>query len=188
MGISDFMKKMMFVRQFNSENGAISVYELRLVTMAFVSLREIQKEMLEELGGRGVQIIYTSSKKGGYELAKQLSSVMGVSGSKAIDLLVIGCRDLTGWGNFKLVDYKSDEKKAIFQVTNGPFAETKAKAESCHFTRGLIAGAMEQILGGEIDAVETKCASKGDAYCEFVVQPSKNFDTKSQRVKEQLKK
>ena len=186
MGVSDFMKKMMFVRQFSSDNGKITVYDVRLVTLAFISLKEMQEEIISGLGKKGVGIIYNASKKGGYEMAKQLCTVMGLSGSKAVDLLMLGCRELTGWGSFELMDYKPAERKAIFHVTNGPFGEVPSKAENCHFTRGLVAGAMTYIFNSEVDAVETKCMAKGERFCEIVVQPCKDFSADSKLVKEQL--
>jgi len=188
MSISNFMKKMMLVRQFSSDNGKITVYNVRLVTLAFVSLKEIQNEIMAKLGKGGVSILYNSAKKGGYELTKQLCNIMGISGPKAVELLITGCRELTGWGNFELIDYNSSERKAIFHVSNGPFAEVPGSVESCHFARGLIAGALTYVFNSEVDAIETKCASKGSAFCEFVVQPYANLDVSSKLVKEQLEK
>jgi len=42
---------------------------------------------------------------------------------------------------------------------------------SCAFRRGLAAGTFGALLGQEVQCQETKCRSKGDKFCEFIVVP-----------------
>ena len=186
MGLSAFMKKLMFARQFTAGKGRIQAISIRLVSMAFVSLNEIQEEIINELGKKGIQIIYAAAKEGGYALAKQLCMSVGISGKEAVDMLMVGCSDLTGWGEFKLIDYKAEEGHAVFHIFDSPFKEVKSKSPQCHFARGLVAGSLRYIFNKEVDAVETKCISSGAEHCEFIVKPTGQFERNAKIVKEQL--
>jgi len=42
---------------------------------------------------------------------------------------------------------------------------------SCAFRRGLAAGSFGALIGQEVQCQETKCRSKGDKFCEFILTP-----------------
>lgn len=45
----------------------------------------------------------------------------------------------------------------------------KSPKPSCHFTRGLVSGACQHLLGRPTACEETKCVALGDPYCQFEV-------------------
>ncbi|MFH1752210.1 MAG: 4-vinyl reductase, partial [archaeon] len=62
----------------------------------------------------------------------------------------------------------------------------KSKKAICHTLRGYFTGTASNVCGKELEAIETKCMAKGDAFCEFVIKEKSKFDEKSKLFREQL--
>jgi predicted hydrocarbon binding protein len=45
----------------------------------------------------------------------------------------------------------------------------KGRTPVCHFSRGLMTGAIEVVLGRKCESLETSCERKGDKYCEAII-------------------
>ncbi|GAB6087523.1 sigma 54-interacting transcriptional regulator [Alkaliphilus crotonatoxidans] len=78
----------------------------------------------------------------------------------------------------------SDEKIIVqlFECFTCHDMEYLGKA-MCYFEGGILAGAISQICGQEMDAVETHCVALGNNYCQFELTPRVNHDTTENGVK-----
>ncbi len=75
-----------------------------------------------------------------------------------------------GWGRLTLHDLDLVGMKANVRMTDGfECASASTGKPSSHFIRGHIAGAMSAYFRVDVRAVETKCVSASDQYCEFEV-------------------
>lgn len=76
----------------------------------------------------------------------------------------------TGWGRVELQALDLASKKAYIRVDEGFECGglDTGKPES-NFMRGHLSGAMSVFFGEEVRATETKCVSKGDPHCEFMI-------------------
>lgn len=186
MGLGMIFKKFLMARQVEMENGRFAVSGVRLIGSAVSTLVSIQEEVIHDMGNNGVKILYTGGKIGGNELVKKLMKMMGLSGMKTVDLLAIGCTEMLGWGIVSVLKCDFDKNHAVFNVEDSPLGVKRQSKAFCHIERGLIAGAMEEIFGKKMDAVEVKCRSLGHPFCQFDIKPTKEFDPKDTIVREQL--
>ena len=186
MGLGMVFKKFLMARQVEMEKGRFAVSGVRLTGASASTLISIQEEIIQEMGNRGVKILYTGGKVGGNELVKKLMKVMGVSGMKTVDLMATGCTEMLGWGIVSVLKCDFDKKHAVFNVEDSPLGVKRQSKAFCHIERGLIAGSMEEIFGKKMDAIEIKCRSLGHPFCQFDIKPTKEFDPKDPLVNEQL--
>ena len=73
-------------------------------------------------------------------------------------------------------------------LTKSRFAEVygPSKEPIDDIVRGFIAGGASLLFSKDVEAVETKCISKGDRFCEIVVQSKEKFDLSKKLIKNQL--
>jgi predicted hydrocarbon binding protein len=78
----------------------------------------------------------------------------------------------TGWGKIELLDLDRSRNHARIRMDDA-FESTDLNTgkPECYFIAGHLAGALSAFFKSEVKAVETKCRSKGDSYCEFQVSP-----------------
>ncbi len=77
---------------------------------------------------------------------------------------------LGGWGKVSIVNFDLEKKIARIRWTNGVSVRNrKGKTPVCHFGRGILTGAMEQVFGRKCESLEVSCQGKGDRFCEAVI-------------------
>lgn len=96
--------------------------------------------------------------------------------------------ELGGWGEFTIISVNWDKKEALITIKNSPLSEFIGRTTYAvdHVSRGATAGAISLIFKTDIEVLETKCTSKGDTICEFIVKPKEKFSFKKRLVKQQL--
>ena len=89
----------------------------------------------------------------------------------------------------KVLKWNVEDSTMVYRIYDSITAHQYGKIGRCvcHIPRGWFAGAACVFFKGDVDAVETKCQSKGDAFCEFIIKPKNKFDFKNKEVKNQLK-
>jgi len=93
---------------------------------------------------------------------------------------------LLGWGEFKVSTAQlvrmatlRTMKVKVYDCFIAKAIGDKGQA-SCHLLRGFFTGALQALTGGNCSCEETKCLSKGDSYCEFILRRRPQLpDTKS---------
>ena len=74
----------------------------------------------------------------------------------------------TGWGRPELVELDAPHRRAKVRFRNGfECVDTGTGRPASNLIRGHLAGALSIFFGTDVKAVETKCISEGDSYCEF---------------------
>lgn len=59
----------------------------------------------------------------------------------------------------------------------------KGRTAVCHFGRGVLTGAVEEIFGRKCESLETSCQGKGDDYCEAIIGDADVIDRVASGVK-----
>jgi len=78
----------------------------------------------------------------------------------------------TGWGRLELSDLDPRRLRAKLRLEEGfECADVKSGRPESNFIRGHLAGVLSTYFGSDVEAVETKCISKGDPHCEFEISP-----------------
>ncbi|ABR49885.1 sigma54 specific transcriptional regulator, Fis family [Alkaliphilus metalliredigens QYMF] len=102
-----------------------------------------------------------------YSTAKNFGSRLSI---KDYDMLTEKMAEL-GIGQVRIT-LISDEKIIVQLYECFTCGEMEYKGEAiCYFEGGILAGAISNICGQNMDAIETKCNALGDGYCEFELTP-----------------
>jgi len=83
---------------------------------------------------------------------------------------------LLGWGRFEVSTAQLLKMATLRTMKVKVYDCFVAKAlgyngqASCDLLRGFFSGACQTLVGGKFSCEETKCLSKGDQYCEFILR------------------
>jgi len=111
-------------------------------------------------------ILYTAAIKCGVHLYKSVKKEFDTK-EEALNLFSQLKRE-ENWGDvvFREVDLKRRSGKVVIKNSFESVAR-KTKEPSCHFFRGFLAGFLSELFDRTVVVTEEKCASSGDAHCEF---------------------
>ncbi len=150
--------------------GEFSVIEVPAVIVSIETFVHLQKDAEKIMGIDGAAVLlYEAGKKSGERWINRFRKEWGLKDQKFIEAVQNFYAEL-GWGRF---DVKEDNgKELVVSVENSFIARGYGKSgvAVCHFLRGYNAGLAEVLKGKGMDAEETRCAAKGDEFCEFVMK------------------
>ena len=126
--------------------------------------RKIFNVFLEEvsyiMGDASGTVLYMVGKK----IGKILSSEIKRKDSRL--LLFLSLLEEQNYGVFKI---KKQGKEYVITMKKAPRLPGK-KIGTHHFVRGILTGFLELETKQSMYGIETKCRSKGDSYCEFIIK------------------
>lgn len=185
--LDGFFKKLLFSRQIKGEKGNLSILDIPVFILSVNTVVGLQEVIIKELGDFGVGEIYRAGKNAGINLAEEHKKRLNIRGPKLYSLIE-NLVEMGGWGDIAPQNQDYKNSRAIYIFYNSPFPPLyKKRGEcSCHLIRGLIAGVHEVIFEREVDCFESKCKSKGNQFCEFIIKPTTEFDTRDKAVAIQL--
>jgi len=114
----------------------------------------------------------------GRELGISVIKTMQLKTKNPMKLASLGLKhgSLLGWGKFQVTTAQLLKMATLRTMKVRVYDCFVAKAlgysgqASCHLLRGFLSGALHTLTGGTCDCEETKCLSKGDPYCEFILR------------------
>lgn len=111
-------------------------------------------------------ILYTAAIKCGVHLHKRIKRKFDTK-EEALNLFSQLKRE-ENWGDviFRDVDFESGSGKVMVRNSFESVAR-KTREPSCHFFRGFLAGFLSELFNRTVVVTEEKCASRGDAHCQF---------------------
>ena len=84
----------------------------------------------------------------------------------------LGIYSATGWGRPELTELDLAKRKARVKFADSfECSGLSTGAPASSFVRGHLSGCFSAYFGGYVRAVERKCVSKGDPWCEFEISP-----------------
>jgi len=117
-----------------------------------------------------------------YEMGKELGinviHSMREKTKNPLKLASLGLKhaSLLGWGRFQVSTSQLLRMAMLRTMKVKVYDCFIAKAignrgqVSCHLLRGFFTGTLQTLAGGNCSCEETKCLSKGDSYCEFILR------------------
>jgi predicted hydrocarbon binding protein len=145
----------------------------RVVLFGSGTFVELQKESESILGDEASAVFYESGIRAGREAAESVSIERDEKDSELYDVWN-SLWGSNGVGLFKLVEYDYDEssKRGRLVVDDSFIATTYGRSDKavCHFLSGFLAGIFEVLWKTPLICTEMKCWSKGDKYCEFILE------------------
>ena len=167
----------------DSETRHLLVGDDSHVLLSNTIIAELYRQLFTSLGfEETARIIYESTKKGTYQVQKNLIKAYRVTLKGEEDFINRISRlplyvQTYGHGKGSTVERG---KECIFRVKNSVIAEYLKESEwgrpVCHFLAGFFAGMAEAYAElikptSSYSCVETKCIASGDPYCEFRLYP-----------------
>ena len=188
MVLSAILKKLLFVRQFNINDGKITLLgdrQVMLSSSAILELQEIDETKMYDIGKKSslknlVKIVdhakvYSKVKDVFVRKIASLGKKIGESDEGAIKVLQ-DVFNVYGLGEMHLQKLDNRSKQALVMIDGSTIAEEyrkknkkKSSRAVCALTAGVIAGIFSYIFDKKVDCVETKCKAKSGSYCLFKV-------------------
>jgi len=172
-------------RNISEKGSTTSVYErsekkfmrgvIRHLGTEWILLRvEALQGMMAEVNkafGTGARVVwYLAGKGAGKSMADLIRKRVKSDNIEEIGKKVAKIYERCGWGRVQLVMLRQKTGEFLIRVHNNAFARgTRSQTTSCYYLRGLLEGIAEQLTGKHAKTEETKCMSRGDPYCEFVL-------------------
>ena len=186
--LSPLLKKLLFVRQFNMDDGKIEILgnkHIMLSDQAILELQEIDETKFYELMKSSTlkQIndfidhakVYKQVKSvilwDVGKMTKKLSSAEGVV--KASQEIF----NLYGLGSMQIVKLNNEKKQAVVRIKNSTIAKAylkkykkKSKKPVCVITAAVLAGIFTYLFQKQVDAAEDSCLAKRNSSCQFIIK------------------
>jgi uncharacterized protein len=156
----------------DEKQGTLSAYGERFLLIPVKLIHSIEDRLTESFGPiTATSFQYEIGKEGGAQYV-HLAQKVGIGTKSPIDVQRIASSLGThnGWGKVEIVDFDFNKKIARIRWKNGiSVRNRKGKTPVCHFGRGVLTGAVEEIFGRRCESIEVSCQGKGDKFCEAVV-------------------
>jgi predicted hydrocarbon binding protein len=156
---------------YDPAQGALNYKGVRYLLIRPETLAGIQKGILETCGKDGDEKLFGGGFEGGYLSAKKYKEIHQFSDREILEFMIAMGSEI-GWGSFRLVLFDPSAKRIHIAVEHSPFAEAYGRSSGgvCHLIRGVVSGMASVVFGRKCIASETRCHSKGDDRCLFVVE------------------
>ena len=156
----------------DEKKGTLSAYGERFLLIPVKLIHSIEDRLTDNFGPITATIFqYEIGKEGGAQYVR-LAEKVGIGAKSPTDVQRIASSlgTANGWGKVEIVDFDFNKKIARIRWKNGVSVRNRnGKTPVCHFGRGVLTGAVEEIFGRRLESIELSCQGKGDRFCEAVV-------------------
>lgn len=140
--------------------------EARLTTFTLEEMQDLL-DMLRNLGTGGKAIMFNMGYRAGYSLASRIKDLFS-SNREALEYMLLYHESL-GHGSFKIKRYVDGYEAVITAKELFECVGLKMPEPNSHLFRGVLSGFLSKLWNTKVEVKETKCAAKGDEYCEFKI-------------------
>ncbi len=163
-----------------------TVFGERIVMLRKSALKELIRGLIETIGpGAASSILYQVGVRMGRGLSKKhvsLSKELGVDDPfDVVRRIALPLFQSLGYGlgevekrgeDIIVRKYECIECTSLKEILEeNPGLLTGGESPECSMVRGIIEGAVSEIMGVEYESREEKCVARGDEYCELVLTP-----------------
>ena len=170
-----------FSKLLDLKNGKISLMETPVNLIPTSILCEHQKTLIKNLGIKEAYgILYGNSKDGSINYNLSFIKKLGLVDLRKIIDWQTKIVALSGWGEVDIAMVNPKEKNFVAHFKESAFAKSYGKEKYAidFILTGLVAGGLTAATGVDLDAIETKCESMGDQFCEIEVGPKDTVEKK----------
>lgn len=173
--------------RLDPEKGVLTAYDERFLFIPVKLIHSIEDRLVENVGAvTATSFEYEIGKEGGAQYI-QLAEKAGfqLKNQEDIQKIAESLGTLSGWGKLEVVDFDIPRKFARIRWTNGVSVRNrKGKTPVCHFGRGILTGAVQEILDNQCESIEVTCQGKGDRFCEAIIGNPKEIERLADQRKE----
>ncbi len=165
--LSAFIKRLMFARQFDIDNGKIEVLginQIMLSSSVISQLQEIDRKKAFEIIRK---ITFLNISNYGKRLGAKSEGLINV---------VADIYEMFGLGTMEVIDLNKEEKKAIIKIHESTIARSymadriKTSEPACIAISAVLSGMFSYLFDKDVIAVEQNCIVLGRESCEFVIK------------------
>lgn len=169
----------------DEKKGTLSAYGERFLFIPVKLIHSIEDRLTKSLGPiTATSFQYEIGREGGghyIQIAERTG--LDVRSQSGIQQLATLLGTMSGWGRVDVVDFDLQKRLVRIRWKNGvSVRNNKSKTPVCHFGRGILTGAVSEVLGLKCESIEVSCQGKGDSFCEAVVgepkEISRMFETR----------
>ena len=158
--------------EVDQEKGTVNAYGERFLLIPVGLIHSIEDRLALSFGPATATVFeYEMGREGGakfVEVARKAG--LAVKSPADIQKIADSLGTLSGWGKLDVIEFDFRKKHAKIRWKNGVSVRKRnGKTSVCHFGRGILTGAVAEILGSKSESIETSCEGKGDRYCEAVI-------------------
>ena len=157
--ISDFLQRLLFVREFEIGNGRTEIIGTKETLVPLSLLMRLQESNPESFYTNMAECIKgffdRVEKDFGEETFTKAEDIYGVF----------------GLGKLRIVDFNREEGKAFVEIHETPLIDDyPGHHHTCSITTGVLSGMFSSLLKKEVHSTVNKCMAKGDPHCEFIIK------------------
>ena len=165
--------------EVDGKNGTVRAFGERFLLIPVSLIHSMEDRLSQSFGpATATAFEYEIGREGGANFV-ELARKAGLSIKTLSDIQRIAdtLGTLSGWGKLEVVDFDFKKKHARIRWTNGVSVRKRTgKTPVCHFGRGILTGAVAEILVSKCESIETSCQGKGDRFCEAVIGEAADID------------
>ena len=152
--------------------GTLNAYGERFLLIPIKLIQSIEDRLTKNFGPvTATSFEYEIGREGGANYVR-VARKAGISldSPESIQRIADLLGTSSGWGRVEIVKFDFPKKLARIRWKNGVSVRNKkGKTPVCHFGRGILTGAVSEILGANCESIEVSCQGKGDRICEAVI-------------------
>jgi predicted hydrocarbon binding protein len=161
-----------FAKLLDIKDGQLNLMSTPVSIVPNDILCEQQKMLIDSLGmEKAYDSIYGAARKGSLKYNSEFIKKQHMSDKRKILDWQTKIVSFAGWGEIEIamVDFKASRFVAHFKNSPYPLSYGKVKYAADFIATGFVAGGLSAMTKTNLDAVETKCRSRGDPFCELEV-------------------
>lgn len=165
--LSAFIKRLMFARQFDIDNGKIEVLginQIMLSSSVISQLQEIDKKKTFEVIRN---VIFKNISGYGKRLGAKSDGLINV---------ISDIYETLGLGKMEIIDLDRENKRALIKIHESTIANAyiadkiKSSEPACIVISAVLSGMFSYLFDKEVIAVEQECIVLGKNNCEFIIK------------------
>jgi len=170
--------------EIDQSKGTVNAYGERFLLIPVGLIHSIEDRLTQSFGPvTATGFEYEIGREGGakfVEVAKRAG--LAVKTLADIQRIADSLGTMSGWGKLEVIEFDFRKKHAKIRWKNGVSVRKRSgKTAVCHFGRGILTGAVAEILGSRCESIETSCEGKGDKFCEAVIGEAAEINRLAER-------
>jgi len=170
----------------DEKRGTLNAYGARFLLIPVNLIHSMEDRLSKSLGPvTATSFEYEIGKEGGAQFASlALKAGLDINSRTGIQQVANSLGAQSGWGKIEVVEFDFGKHLARIRWKNGVSVRNKkGKTPVCHFGRGILTGAVEEILGRKCESIEVTCQGKGDPFCEAIVGDPREITRVADRIR-----
>ena len=157
--------------EVDRKKGTLNAYGERFLIIPVGLVHSMEDRLTQNFGPATATIFqYEIGREGGAKfvhLARKAGLAVKTLGD--IQRIADTLGTLRGWGKLDVIEFDFKKKRAKIRWKNGVSVRKRnGRTPVCHFGRGILTGAVSEILNTKCESIETLCEGKGDKFCEAI--------------------